>query len=249
MAATALREGLGAAEGVVWAIGDLHGDDHCARQWVGRTGLVNGLQGPVENWAWTDYNARLVLMGDYIDKGPHAKKVLEFARNLTSRFPEQVTALMGNHELNLLVDRARPSGSGRYMEYAFAAAHPAQYVHWLPPEERTEATSRSLLLLYEALDIVYTQNMQASVLMSPDGPHSIVNFIPKADRQLVASELKRWQHAYLRGVSSASTLGRWLLERPLTTILACGAPTCSSPASELPVNSNISIRTMIRPAS
>ena len=38
-------------------------------------------------------------MGDYIDRGPDARDVLVFVRELTVRFPQQVHALLGNHEL------------------------------------------------------------------------------------------------------------------------------------------------------
>ena len=101
----------------IWAIGDLHGDALCAQHWVGRTGLVANLAQPPSAWVWTDAAAHLVLMGDYIDKGPRSKQTLKLVRALTRRFPSQVTALMGNHELNLLVDRAREGGKGhRYLE-------------------------------------------------------------------------------------------------------------------------------------
>lgn len=160
----------------LWAIGDLHGDAACARYWVSRTGLVSGLDGPPSGWAWTDEGAALVFVGDYIDKGPEAKAVLLFVRELTLRFERHVHAILGNHELNLLADRSRASGlepridghsNFRYLELAWGAAHPAQYASWLPRVEReapeTKAALRSLL---DALTHVYAARKHPSVLMA-----------------------------------------------------------------------------------
>ena len=120
----------------VWAIGDLHADSLCARRWVAHTRLVRNLQLPAPHWEWANPAAALIFMGDYIDKGPHARTTLDFVSALTERFPTRVTALMGNHELNLLLDRAKAGADGgqRYLEYAYAAAHPSQYLQWLREE-------------------------------------------------------------------------------------------------------------------
>ncbi len=48
-----------------------------------------------------DFNPKddlLIFLGDYIDRGPDSLKSLDYVRDLTIRFPEQVIALMGNHE-------------------------------------------------------------------------------------------------------------------------------------------------------
>lgn len=104
----------------VYVIGDLHGDAICAVSWVNRTGLVANLinkelsssSEPVykqlndpSEWTWTDEKATLVFMGDYVDKGPTAKQTVMFVKDLTTTFPDRVTAILGNHELELLRDR------------------------------------------------------------------------------------------------------------------------------------------------
>jgi hypothetical protein len=103
-----------AAVSTVWAIGDLHADVHCARAWVRRTGLIPGLleNASPDKWDWADQEAALVFMGDYVDKGPYARSTLNFVRSLNERFgDERVRAILGNHEVNLLVDRATPEGT------------------------------------------------------------------------------------------------------------------------------------------
>jgi len=205
----------------VWAIGDLHGDVGCALHWVERTGLLRNASLPAAEWEWTEPSSQLVFLGDYIDRGPDSKAVLTLVRELTLRFPEHVHALLGNHELNLLLDRARSPSGGRYLEYAYAAAHPAQYEAWLPEGERTEDLDGVLRSLHDALLSVYRRGLHAQgVQMVPDGPSSIVEFVrPKAARPRVADALRRWQRAYMRGVSSDSPLGEFL-HRPLSVHLA-----------------------------
>jgi predicted MPP superfamily phosphohydrolase len=59
------------------------------------------LNNPTE-WKWIDDKSTLVFMGDYVDKGPTSKHTVEFVKNLTTAFPTKVTAILGNHELELL---------------------------------------------------------------------------------------------------------------------------------------------------
>lgn len=45
-----------------------------------------------------DPAAEVVLLGDYVDRGPASFDVLATIRNLQLRFPDRVTALLGNHD-------------------------------------------------------------------------------------------------------------------------------------------------------
>jgi serine/threonine protein phosphatase 1 len=47
-------------------------------------------------------NDKLILLGDYIDRGPSSKDVLEKLIFLKSKYPSQTVFLMGNHEWLLL---------------------------------------------------------------------------------------------------------------------------------------------------
>jgi serine/threonine protein phosphatase 1 len=44
----------------------------------------------------------LVLLGDYIDRGPDSAKCLYLAKELSDRHPKRVTVLLGNHETDFL---------------------------------------------------------------------------------------------------------------------------------------------------
>ena len=65
----------------VFFIGDTHGDAHCAKEWVRRTGLINFEAKP---WIWTGskISDAIVFLGDYVDKGPTSRQVLEFVREV-----------------------------------------------------------------------------------------------------------------------------------------------------------------------
>ena len=136
----------------VFVIGDLHGDAMCAVSWVNRTGLIANLLRDEEissplplferlndpsNWTWTNDKATLVFMGDYVDKGPTARQTVEFVRDLTLTFPMYVTAILGNHELELLRDRdARIAPAERYSAYSYATVHPGDYHNYIIPDRQ-----------------------------------------------------------------------------------------------------------------
>lgn len=43
-------------------------------------------------------NAALVLLGDYVDRGPDSAAALQGVGDLQRQFPDRVVALLGNHE-------------------------------------------------------------------------------------------------------------------------------------------------------
>ncbi len=69
----------------IFAIGDIHG---CL---FALEALLESL--PI-NWG-RDY---LIFLGDYIDRGPDSRRVLELIMDLKKDFPERVFPLKGNHE-------------------------------------------------------------------------------------------------------------------------------------------------------
>jgi serine/threonine protein phosphatase 1 len=72
---------------LIYAIGDIHGSLQklrdlmtlCERHADGRT-------------------ATFIFLGDYIDRGPHSRGVVEALMDMQSRRPDRVIALKGNHE-------------------------------------------------------------------------------------------------------------------------------------------------------
>jgi serine/threonine protein phosphatase 1 len=84
-----------------------------------------------------------VFLGDYIDRGPDSRGVLEFVIDLQRRMPSQVVCLCGNHEdlaLNAIDDASQidqwvvHNGGDKALR-SYGATHPsevpADHVAWL----------------------------------------------------------------------------------------------------------------------
>jgi serine/threonine protein phosphatase 1 len=82
----------------VYAIGDVHGRLDLLRR------LLRTVRSDAAGMERTD--ARIVLLGDFVDRGPHSRQVLELIRLLQRRAPDRIVALAGNHE-DLLLASAR----------------------------------------------------------------------------------------------------------------------------------------------
>ena len=71
----------------LFAIGDIHG-------------CFDSFQELIENKIQLSKNDRLVLLGDYIDRGPKSKEVIDYIINLQAK-GYNIIALAGNHEVML----------------------------------------------------------------------------------------------------------------------------------------------------
>ncbi len=71
--------------GRTFAIGDIHGDLDQLKLLLERVGRL-------------DSSDKLVFLGDYVDRGPRSKQVIEFVRNELPRTGAKVVCLRGNHE-------------------------------------------------------------------------------------------------------------------------------------------------------
>ena len=71
--------------GRTFAIGDIHGD--IAQLFV----LLSRLPE-------LDERDTIVFLGDYVDRGPHSARVIDFVRTMHKNTPAKVVALRGNHE-------------------------------------------------------------------------------------------------------------------------------------------------------
>mmetsp|Transcript_32118 Transcript_32118/g.61854 ORF Transcript_32118/g.61854 Transcript_32118/m.61854 type:complete len:521 (-) Transcript_32118:302-1864(-) len=210
----------------VFVIGDLHGDAVCAISWVNRTGLIANLflddaidssssssvtallyqklNNPSQ-WLWTSPQSTLVFVGDYVDKGPTSKQTVQFVKDLTTAFPDRVTAILGNHELELLRDRdARIPWVGKYSAYSHATVHPGEYHNYFAnsldasssssssftsdddkEKEPTDSPTHLLRPLDRQDDLVLDLLLEASMEVYAHNAHSAVRFVPTlpSDRQ------------------------------------------------------------------
>ncbi|MFU8874490.1 metallophosphoesterase [Micromonospora sp. SL4-19] len=83
----------------LYAAADVHGHRSELRDALREAGLVDRSGG------WSGGNARLWLLGDYVDRGPDGIGVIDDVRQLAASAPAAggtVRALLGNHEVQLL---------------------------------------------------------------------------------------------------------------------------------------------------
>lgn len=115
---------------LTYAIGDIHGS---------YTKLAN-LVRHCRNHAGTAA-ARLLFLGDYIDRGKRSREVVDFLIRLQSEAPDRVVCLMGNHE-DLLIGAASGHDEEIWLENGGfatlrsygarrAAAIPAEHLAWI----------------------------------------------------------------------------------------------------------------------
>jgi serine/threonine protein phosphatase 1 len=83
--------------GRTFAIGDIHGD-------------MVALDRVLAAFPPLERNDTIVFVGDYLDRGPRSKEVVDFIRRLPREIPARVVALRGNHEDAWLrvIDRGWP---------------------------------------------------------------------------------------------------------------------------------------------
>jgi serine/threonine protein phosphatase 1 len=74
--------------GRIFAIGDIHG-------------YLNKLRALLKRIDPDPERDELVFLGDYVDRGPHSKEVVETVLEVKRTFP-RTTCLMGNHEFSFL---------------------------------------------------------------------------------------------------------------------------------------------------
>ena len=79
-----------------YIISDIHGNYRAFRNLLLHAQLID------ESNQWIGGETRLFLLGDYVTSGPDSKQVIDLIRALECQVPDQVVALLGNHELLLL---------------------------------------------------------------------------------------------------------------------------------------------------
>jgi len=83
--------------GRTFAIGDIHGD-------------VEALFRLLASFPAIEASDTIVFVGDYVDRGPKSKEVIEYVRRMGGEIPARVVTLRGNHEDAWLrvIDRGWP---------------------------------------------------------------------------------------------------------------------------------------------
>lgn len=94
---------------LVYAIGDIHG----------RLDLLTPLLDQIRNDAGmgADQTPMLIFLGDYIDRGPQSREVIECVRTMKQARDFEVRTLMGNHEQVMLSFLDDPTVGTSWVEF------------------------------------------------------------------------------------------------------------------------------------
>jgi len=205
----------------IFFIGDTHADAFCAKEWIRRTGLIDFDSEP---WKWTgDENSdALVFLGDYVDKGPTARGVLELIRDVHRAFPDRVVPIIGNHDLFAILDTVLDATARRPMrravtKYSYSFVHPQEYIEagWSPERE----DDAELFAAYMgALQLVYQRNLEGKMMVEHVLEH-VPPFTENATlKQKVAARLETWEREYAQGLVD-SKLAHWLAQLPIVAVV------------------------------
>jgi hypothetical protein len=107
--------GGGAQAKRIVAIGDIHGDFDNFALMLRETGLVDG------DLAWAGGDAVFVQAGDFTDRGPQVRQVMDLLMRLQEEAPAQggrVHVTLGNHEAMNLLDFLRDTTAADYEAFA-----------------------------------------------------------------------------------------------------------------------------------
>ena len=132
---------------MIYAIGDIHG---CFNHLINLLDLVN-----------PDLEKnKLVFVGDYLDRGPQASKVVDFIIDLKKKHnPENIICLMGNHErmfLDFLQGQEEMFfilNGGASTAVSYWGSHWERSERLLPPEH--DDFFATLKLYYETDDYIF----------------------------------------------------------------------------------------------
>ena len=189
-----------------YIVSDIHGSYRAFRNLLLHAQLVD------ESNQWIGGEACLFLLGDYITSGPDSKQVIDLIRSLEYQAPDQVTALLGNHELLLL--RAIHEKHHR-QEWLANPEHWQTIASWSAASEELDNSLRQLQidpLSTQAIAEIY----QAVAKSDPDSDLLIQHATQRwrfNNPAFTSNVWKTW-HLFLRFIEADGTL-EWIERLPV----------------------------------
>jgi serine/threonine protein phosphatase 1 len=92
----------------LYAIGDVHGRFDCLEAMHALI-AADIAASPPNDW-------RIIHLGDYVDRGPQSRAVIDFLADATARDPRNI-ALMGNHDEGFLAFLADPHAGELFLQF------------------------------------------------------------------------------------------------------------------------------------
>lgn len=143
---------------LVYAVGDVHGRLDLLTRLLERIETDARATGPAER-------AAIVLLGDYVDRGPASREVVAFVRRLLLATDFEVRALMGNHEQVMLQFLEDPSVGPSWVEFGGGETLAAYGVRRPGARVDQDAWEAASVALAEALppeDLAFLRGLELS---------------------------------------------------------------------------------------
>lgn len=169
--------------------------------------------------------AALVFLGDFVDRGPDVRGVIDLVLKLLER-PAGGAAVMGNHDLALVraarLDGGPPSPywiEGYATRYDHHETFQSYHVH--PLKHPAKAWSKSLDELREAMPARHKDFLAGLPWLVEAPGHLFVHcgLSPEleatAEEQVEALRARRWDRAALRPISGSRTAEYWEDDYPV----------------------------------
>jgi serine/threonine protein phosphatase 1 len=158
---------------VVYAIGDIHG----------RLDLLQALTGELRRAAGSE-TLTAVFLGDYIDRGPDARGVIDHLVAFRDAKVCESVFLRGNHEQFLLdIIDGKAADDSTWLDYGGLDTLASYGVEW-PPARGQRSSERLAELVREALPPEHVRFLRETALKYPRGDFMFVHAGLRPDRLL-----------------------------------------------------------------
>jgi hypothetical protein len=126
-------------------IGDIHGQADALKALLGKLGYRE--RGGV--WRYPGGERQAIFVGDYIDRNPHARRVLDIVKRMTEE--GEALAVMGNHEFNAVAYHTEnPERPGEYLR-PHSDKNREQHAVFLEEMEEDEAAHDKAIAWFRTL--------------------------------------------------------------------------------------------------
>ena len=189
-----------------YIISDIHGNYRAFRNLLLHAQLID------DSNRWIGGEACLFLLGDYVTSGPGSKQVIDLIRSLECQAPDQVIALLGNHELLLL--RAIHEKHHR-QAWLTNPEHWQTIASWAKANEELDNSLRCLQI--EPLSTQAIAEIYQAVAKSDPDSDSLIQYATQRWRlsppRFTSERWEAW-HLFLRIIEADGTL-EWIEELPV----------------------------------
>lgn len=125
-------------------IGDIHGHADSLDALLAKLGY-----GPVDG-VYRHPSRQAIFLGDFIDRGPHQRRVVEIVRRMVEGGAAQ--AVMGNHEFNAVVYHTPDGATGNYLR-PHSEKNTGQHAAFLAAYAQTPADHAQVIAWFRTLPL------------------------------------------------------------------------------------------------